>query len=144
MNEITEDLKLEADIVTMIEFVEHITYEDLCSTLNSLKPITKFDHTLIVTTPNYRSPWPLLEKAINIFSKGIKYDQQHISRYNKKKLRLSLENNGYKIISVYGIQGLASFAAPISWKLAEVISKFERSITKFWGFQIICVAQKKL
>ena len=99
-------------------------------------------HELVITTPNYSGPWPLLEIFVGIFARGLKYDQQHICKYNKRSLRKLLEENGYKVNEIYGIQGIASFFAILNWRIAWTIARFEKKFVKYWGFQIICIAQK--
>ena len=138
-----KDIKFHADTITMIEFIEHIPLRVFETTLNELGKTSQKKHYLIITTPNYRSPWPILEFLVGLSPNGFKYDQQHISKFTKKKLTSVLEKNGYQVKHIYGIQGFACFFAIFSWPLARVMAKAERNFVKFWGFQILCIAQKK-
>ncbi len=71
---------------TSIEFFEHIPmkmgYNVLADVYRCLKPGGIF----IITTPNYRSTWPILERMISKTT-GMDYREQHISHFNTRKLK---------------------------------------------------------
>jgi hypothetical protein len=81
----------------MIEFIEHITSKHFEEILGDISRSSSPGHELVITTPNYSGPWPLLEILVGIFARGLKYNQQHICKYNKRSLRKLLEENGYKV-----------------------------------------------
>ena len=98
---------------------------------------------LIITTPNYSSFWPQLEKIIS-FIGSIDYTRQHINAFNKKKLNNFLKlNNFIKVENITFIY-LAPFFASINWKLAKYIEKIENNFFKTnFGFLLCGVFKKK-
>ena len=44
---------------------------------------------LVVTTPNYRSLWPLIESGVNLVSR-VSYEQQHVNKYGRGRLAADL------------------------------------------------------
>ncbi len=55
------------DTITMIELVEHLAPEDADRLLAETRQLLIPDGLLIVTTPNYRSPWPATQRAVARF-----------------------------------------------------------------------------
>ena len=80
---------------------------------------------LIITTPNYFSIWPLLEKIINFFG-PIDYNFQHINYFNKRKLYKFLSKKPFDEINIETFIYFAPFTAILSWKLSNTIEKLER------------------
>ena len=112
------------DTITMIELVEHIEPGDaarlLAQTLRLLSP----NGTLVVTTPNYRSAWPLIEWAVNLVS-PVSYEQQHINKYDRARLTRHLSEAGYRYVSVKTTVGFAPFAAVLGARPAQWLNAIE-------------------
>ena len=68
------------------------------------------DGILIVTTPNYRSLWPIIERGVNLVS-PVSYEQQHVNKYRRNRLISELLEAGYRSVTVTTAVGLAPFAA---------------------------------
>ena len=98
-------------VVTCIEFIEHVTESEVNQMLQDIRPCLPLNGTLIITTPNYRVLWPFLERCINNLARGQIYDQQHITHWNRKKIRNILSSNGYSVKHLRGIHSLATFGA---------------------------------
>ncbi len=115
------------DAITMIELAEHLAPDDaarlFAQTLRLLSP----NGTLIVTTPNYRSAWPLIERAVNLVS-PVSYEQQHINKYNRDRLLHQLSDAGYGNVTVKTIVGFAPFAAVFGAKPAQWLNVIEAGV----------------
>lgn len=117
------DLIRTADVVTMIEVVEHMHLTDVKKILDYLYNNMKPGSRLFLTTPNYLSVWPLLEILVNYLSK-VNYEEQHITKLNRRKVKFLLETTGFKEVRsrsflhfspfIAGLFGLRA-AAPFSW-----------------------------
>jgi 2-polyprenyl-3-methyl-5-hydroxy-6-metoxy-1,4-benzoquinol methylase len=133
----------EFDLVTLVELIEHISVEDFKNLLNSLRlRITPQAH-IVITTPNYRPPWIFLEWCLNNLARGLKYDQQHITKWNKKSLKEFLKSEGFELVHLGGIQGFAAFVSVISWRLSHRFRVVERNLTNKNGFLILAIAKPK-
>ena len=74
------------DVITIIEVIEHLSWPVIITMLKKAYQLLKKEGRLIITTPNYRSLWPVIEFVINK-TKPVTYEDQHISKFNKKKLK---------------------------------------------------------
>jgi 2-polyprenyl-3-methyl-5-hydroxy-6-metoxy-1,4-benzoquinol methylase len=107
------------DTITMIELLEHLPPDDATALLVQARSLLSTNGTLIMTTPNYRSLWPIIEWGVNLLS-PVSYEQQHINKYNRARLARHLTDAGYRTVTVRTVVGLAPFAAvlgprPVQW-----------------------------
>lgn len=138
------DFEMGFDGVTLIEFIEHVTPEVTSMCLEVARRHLSPGGVIVLTTPNYRGLWPLLEWGIAKFANGLQYDQQHITLWNKRKLRKFLKANGFEIITMEGLQGIACFVAPFSWRFAHFFARADRFIVRRAGFLILAVIRPAL
>ena len=113
------------DVATVVEVIEHLSPADvndvLRATVERLRPGGK----LVVTTPNFRSAWPLVEMLVNRFGE-VKYASQHINRFTPRLLRHLLRGLGLQDVCVHSFLALAPFAAPLGWWLPDLLARLER------------------
>ena len=112
------------DAITMIELVEHLAPGDAIQLFKQTRRLLSPNGILIVTTPNYRSAWPLIERAVNLVS-PVSYEQQHINKYSRTRLIHHLSEAGYRHVSVRTIVGFAPFAAVLGTKPARWLNAIE-------------------
>jgi 2-polyprenyl-3-methyl-5-hydroxy-6-metoxy-1,4-benzoquinol methylase len=98
------------DAITMIELVEHLAVADATRLFAEARELLSADGILIVTTPNYRSLWPTIERGVNLVS-PVSYEQQHVNKYRRARLISELIEAGYRRVTVTTAVGLAPFAA---------------------------------
>jgi 2-polyprenyl-3-methyl-5-hydroxy-6-metoxy-1,4-benzoquinol methylase len=67
------------DCVTLIEVIEHLTPAEIEALFGHLARLLKPGGKLVVTTPNYASAWPVIERLLNRFG-DVNYAEQHITR----------------------------------------------------------------
>jgi len=80
-------LNLTVDKIYCLEVIEHI-YKDQARTMfESFYYLLKPGGKIFITTPNYRSLWPVIEWLIDRFKFAPKmHNEQHVELYNKKNL----------------------------------------------------------
>lgn len=78
---------------------------------------------------------------LNHLARGLKYDQEHISKWNKRSLKEFLESEGFERVHLGGIQGFAAFVSVASWRLSHRFRVIERNLTNRSGFLILVVAK---
>jgi 2-polyprenyl-3-methyl-5-hydroxy-6-metoxy-1,4-benzoquinol methylase len=132
----------EFDAVTLVEVVEHldpaVVRETIDEALERLRPGGK----LVVTTPNFRSAWPLIEAAVNRFGQ-VSYDFQHINKFGTQRLLTMLESHGLEQARVEPYLFLAPFAATVSWRAADRVAALERgAIERRLGMLLLGTAVK--
>lgn len=129
------------DYVTAIEVIEHVHPAIAHKFLRESRRILKEDGTIIITTPNYRSFWPILEFIIEKVS-PIKYHDQHISKFTPSSFVKFVESAGFKVNRIHSIFFISPFLAPISKKLANFLLKHELKHNRDLGSLLIMEASK--
>ena len=68
------------DCVTVIEVIEHLTSGEIRALLRQVARLLVPGGKLVLTTPNYLSAWPVLERILNRVG-DVSYEEQHITRF---------------------------------------------------------------
>jgi 2-polyprenyl-3-methyl-5-hydroxy-6-metoxy-1,4-benzoquinol methylase len=74
------DIHERFDCATVIEVVEHLTSAEISELLHHLDRLLVPGGKLVLTTPNYLSAWPVLERILNRVG-DVNYEEQHITRF---------------------------------------------------------------
>jgi SAM-dependent methyltransferase len=115
------------DAVTMSALIEHLPPAEARRLLAEACGLLVPRGRLVVTTPNYRSSWPLIEWGVNQVSR-VGYEQQHINKYTRGRLATELAQAGYSRVDVGTAVGLAPFAAVLGRQPAEWLDAVERGV----------------
>jgi ubiquinone/menaquinone biosynthesis C-methylase UbiE len=120
-------LPFEADtfqVVTIIELIEHLSIEDNLALMQEAFRVLQPNGLVLVSTPNYASLWPLVERLVNRFGE-ISYAHQHITRFNRTSLDALMEQAGFCHTRVDAYQFVSPFLASLNWRLADVVYRLE-------------------
>ena len=129
------------DIITCIEIIEHLSYQEYYKLIQNAYKLLKKDGIFLVSTPNYHSMYPILELIASWFSKTDFHEHQ--SRFSKNFLKQTLLQSGFKKVDVICYQGISFIFASIHWGLANKFLKIERkTLEKLYGFLLYAEAQK--
>ena len=118
------------DAVTVIELIEHLAPAAAIRLLSEARALLAPDGLLVVTTPNYRSLWPLIELGVNALS-PVSYVEQHINKYRRSLLAAHLSAAGYRDVSIRTALGLAPFAAVFGLGTANALHAVETNMNHF-------------
>ncbi|MDC3379226.1 class I SAM-dependent methyltransferase [Planctomycetota bacterium] len=116
------------DCVTSIEVVEHLSPDEIRRLLDAISSVLRPGGTLIMSTPNYLSGWPLLEIVLNRLS-DVDYTEQHITKLDYLTVFSRLREIYPSFDSKFSIDFkatshlLAPWLAPLSMGLATGVSK---------------------
>lgn len=114
--------------------IEHCPESDIQKMFEEIYRVLKPGGVLLVSTPNYRSFWPLLEYMVNHMGK-VAYEEQHITRFNGTRLHQFLKDAQFTKLKVESYQGIAFFFAGISWTASNKILNWEpHSLISRLGF----------
>jgi ubiquinone/menaquinone biosynthesis C-methylase UbiE len=126
------------DVVTIAEVIEHVHPFDSLKSMLELRRVLKPGGRIIVTTPNYRSLWPLIELLLEWLS-PVKYREQHISKYTPSSLVRFVETCGFEVTKAKTFFLFAPFLTPISERLGKFVHRLETSIDlKLGSLTLVC------
>ncbi len=117
------------DAITLIEVTEHLDSNEINAIFSAAAKILKTDGELVITTPNYLSLWPILEKLMAWFIKP-SYEEQHITKFTYFNFAKKMREIYPDFDKNFTIEFQASshfalfFLAAISYKLAKYLSRF--------------------
>ena len=129
------------DAVVSIELVEHLPRESVRPLLRAIRDLLVPGGALVMTTPNYRSLWPLLERAVSLRG-PVDYTIQHINPYTPARLAKELAGAGLVVESVQTFFVLAPFAAALGTRTAERILGWERVLLPRAGAELAIRARR--
>ncbi|HZZ84839.1 MAG TPA: class I SAM-dependent methyltransferase [Anaeromyxobacteraceae bacterium] len=116
------------DCVTVIEVIEHLTPDEIRALLGHAARLLAPGGRLVLTTPNYASTWPILERILNRVG-DVNYQEQHITRFTFFDLERKLAAIHPALRSEFALELrttthlLTPFLAGISFDLAHRISR---------------------
>ena len=81
------------DLVVILDVIEHLDPQLLSDTLQHIKGLLAKNGKVVVTTPNYKSGWVLLEKILDVIKIVPTLDgAQHVTKFDKKRMVDKLHN----------------------------------------------------
>lgn len=125
-------LKKKFHKIVMTEFLEHFSEEDILKILKLCKKMLHKEGKILITTPNYKSLWPIFEYLIDTLNLGPKlWGNQHITRFTQGRLIHLTQKAGFKVEKIGSLNGLSPFITHISPLLADYISYKEFLYLRF-------------
>lgn len=113
------------DAITMIEVLEHFPPEREALVLKEFLRVLQPGGQLVMTTPNYRSHWPLIEWLWERMS-PVKYGDQHLNKKNLSSLESCVSDAGFQVTSTSSFFVGSPLCAVLSQCLGEATLRFER------------------
>ncbi len=129
------------DTVVSIEVIEHLPPSQVQAFLRDAFAVLRPGGSLILSTPNVKSHWPLLEWLVSRIG-PVNYGEQHLDLFDRKRLAAEVAAAGFVPERVETFFFAAPFLAPLSRRLAAGLLDFERRFLPAWGAEILLVARR--
>lgn len=116
------------DAITLIEVIEHLRPAEIRELVRDLHALLRPGGTLVITTPNYASAWPLLELGLRWCS-DVTYEEQHLTRFSFPRLEAELEAVAPGVWDRFSCRAkttthfLTPFLAAVSYEAARALSR---------------------
>lgn len=127
------------DYIVMTQVLEHL--QPGTEILRNIYRALKKNGRAIITTPNNKSLWPIIEKLWELIS-PVKYEEQHINMQTIASLKKSAEECGFRVVSTKTLFLFTPFVALLSSSLAKRLIRFEEKIIGRSGLVILVVLEK--
>lgn len=145
---LVDELGFEAnsiDKIAFLEVIEHITPEQGLAVLQCFHRILKPGGRAVISTPNMRSLWPLIEWTMDTFKLAPHMaEDQHVAFYHRRSLAELGEKAGLKVVGHRTVDFLAPWLAMLSWKLAEAVHRMETARSQPLGSLLMMTFEKPL
>jgi len=114
------------DQIYCIEVLEHLYEEQVIETLRLFARAARPGAELLVTTPNVRSAWPLIEWTLDRLSLVPQlHETQHLTLFSRSTLTRAFSQTEWEIAEIGTFNGIAPFLAPLSEGLALTAERME-------------------
>jgi SAM-dependent methyltransferase len=129
------------DCILMSEVIEHLKAPQI--SIGEAVRVLCPGGRLLITTPNYRSFWPIMEWAVDRMNMAPKMaGEQHISRFHPSSLARVLVGSGLRMDYAGSIYSLSPFLSLISSEKAKHRLQRELDGRSPWGMILVAVAVK--
>lgn len=112
------------DAVTAIELIEHLPPKMAEDTLRDAVRRLRPGGRLVLTTPDYGSAWPLVERIVDRLGE-VEYYVQHINKFTPPRLHALLSGLRLRDVKVSKHLFAAPFAALLGWRFADLVARLE-------------------
>jgi 2-polyprenyl-3-methyl-5-hydroxy-6-metoxy-1,4-benzoquinol methylase len=126
-----------------LEVIEHVYRAQGVAMLRSFHRLLRPGGRALITTPNYRSIWPLLEWTLDTLRLvPVMADEQHVEHYHRGKLAEVAREAGFEVETIRTICLVSPWLAPVSWRLAEAAARRELAMPFPLGCILVAVLRK--
>jgi 2-polyprenyl-3-methyl-5-hydroxy-6-metoxy-1,4-benzoquinol methylase len=133
------------DKIYIFEVIEHVTCAQVEVLLERASSLLKPGGGVLITTPNYASLWPLLERAMDVLRLAPRLrDSQHVNRLNSAKFAALVagSSDGLKMTRLTTIHRTAPWLSFVSPSFAHRLLRLELGRGRGWGCDIVARLDK--
>jgi 2-polyprenyl-3-methyl-5-hydroxy-6-metoxy-1,4-benzoquinol methylase len=130
------------DVILMVDVIEHLSEKDIKKLLPQFKTILNKSGVVCIITPNYNSPWVLIEKLMDRYNFSPHLEgTQHLTFFTKEKLNDLFNKAGFESKKITTFN-LISFIFPIKF-MSSYICRLELLLPIIPGNLIVGLFKQK-
>ena len=131
------------DKIYCLELIEHVYEEQARAMLEHFARILRPGGAVYMTTPNYRSLWPMIEWLMDVLGAAPQMaGHQHVTRYHRRKLEALAMRVGLRVAGAATTCFAAPWLAPLSQRLAQRVDALETGLRLLPGSILVLVLRK--
>lgn len=126
------------DLIILMDIIEHLEIAEVNKLVRNIKRFLKKEGFVCVISPNYKSPWILIETMVDEFTRLPRLrGKQHLTRFYKENLKKMFTQKGYRplFFSTFNLFSFLFFNKSIASKLC----KLEMALKLPFGNLIVCL-----
>jgi SAM-dependent methyltransferase len=124
--------------------IEHIQVYQGLKVLQSFYRLLKPGGIAVISTPNYHSPWPIIEWIMDRFRLTPSLaEDQHVAFYNCKSLAELGEQAGFRMVGYRTINLAAPWLSLLGRRVAEHVHRWETAFSQPLGSVIVMAFEKR-
>jgi 2-polyprenyl-3-methyl-5-hydroxy-6-metoxy-1,4-benzoquinol methylase len=129
--------------IALLEVIEHIEEEQAVKMFRNFHRFLKVGGTVVLTTPNARSLWPVIEWSLDRLGLVPHLSEdQHVKLYHRQSLEDLARRTGFRCKAYRTLNFLAPWLAAMNWALAERVHRAETARPQPVGSLLLMVLQK--
>jgi 2-polyprenyl-3-methyl-5-hydroxy-6-metoxy-1,4-benzoquinol methylase len=114
------------DQIYCLEVLEHLYEEQAAEVLTLFARVARPGAELLITTPNGRSAWPLIEWSLDRLRLVPQlHEAQHLTLFTRRSLSRACHEAGWTVEEIGSFNGVAPFLAPLSERVALAAERIE-------------------
>ncbi|MEO7922345.1 MAG: methyltransferase domain-containing protein [Chitinophagaceae bacterium] len=142
----TEDIRFNENSfsrIALLEVIEHISTEQAVKLLGTIQDLLKPGGRLVISTPNKKSCWPLIEWLMDKLKLAPRMGRdQHEILYTRKKLIALAAGAGLECVSQKTLFFISPWIAFFSPRLAKLVHKMGMKLHSKPGSLLLLTFQK--
>jgi len=112
--------------IFFLESIEHIAKEQGLQLLKNAKPLLATNGVFVLTTPNRKSAWPLIEKMLDFFRlTPTLANEQHEHLYSMSELTALAQEAGFSVKKAFTMNGIAPWVSFLGTGVTNAIHRWE-------------------
>ena len=131
------------DKIVCLEVIEHLSLEQTQHVLMDFFTLLRPGGRLVISTPNRKSLWPLIEYFLDTFKLVPQLaGTQHEYLYDPSTLKMVTQTAGFRTVDQRTINTFAPWSALLSWRLAQKIHALEFKLLRQHGSVLLYTFEK--